>query len=610
MTTSKTPHRSSRRIALGAAAIAMAGLGVAAPAAPAMAAPAVTISPTSPVGGSAFTATWAGVTDGETYRTILTATNAVLDRTNVAEANDCAVGKKAIPTGLTCSLTENTGGTYDLKLLSGDTLLSQAAVTIIAPITIAPSAAPVATDIPASANDVITIRKVDNIDWSYKTGAGAATPVTFAANETSKDVAIVGGSDTVVTATPKAGFVIADGAQSVWTFRLGGTTNVVWVTPAAPTASDQHGTSSDAVVVTKTAGVDWQVNGGPVVTFAANATTASVPVTGATAKVIATALAGYAFDGSVITKNYTVTFSGEPGKERAAGADRMATAVAVSQKFFPNRTEAVYIANGLRFPDALAAGPAAAEASSPLLLTAGDAVPEFVLTEVRRLAPKAIYIVGGSDVVSANVASQLGAIASVTRLAGNDRHATAAEVSKRWTSAATVYLATGRDFPDALSGGSGAAKERMPLLLADLDTVPDVTVTAIRRLAPSKIVLVGGTGVLSDAVERQAKGLAASVVRYSGADRYATSADVVAKVTSVMVPKPTTALLATGRNYPDALAGVPAAAVAKAPLLLTQPNCLPAVMKTVVDGKLALDRVVRLGSAEIVGDFDLSVVCQ
>ncbi len=610
MTTSHTRHRGSRRIAVAAAAIAMAGLGIAAPATPATAAPAVTIVPSAPVAGSAFNANWSGLANGETYRAILTATNAAADRTDVAEANECAAGRQADPTFLTCWLTDNTGGTYDLKLLSGETLVHQVPVTILPSITIPPSSAPVAIDIPASPNDVITIRKVDNIDWSYKTGAGPATPVTFATNETSKDVAVVGGSDTVVTATPKTGFAIAEGTQSSWTFRLGGTTNVVWITPTAPTASDQPGTSNDAVILTKTAGADWRVNGILGATFAENATTALVPFTWSSAKVTATALPGYAFDGSVTTKTYTVTFSGEPRRERVAGADRMATAVAISKKYFPNRTEAVFIANGLRFPDALAAGPAAARAYSPLLLTGGATVPAFVLAEVRRLAPAAIYIVGGPDVLSANVASQLGAIASVTRLAGNDRHATAAEVSKRWTSAATVYLATGRDFPDALSGGSGAAKERMPLLLADLDTIPDVTVTAIRRLAPSKIVLVGGTGVLSDAVERQAKGLAASVVRYAGADRYATSADVVAKVTSVMVPKPTTALLATGRNYPDALAGVPAAAVAKAPLLLTQPNCLPAVMKTVVDGKLALDRVVRLGSAEIVGDFDLSVVCQ
>ncbi len=60
--------------------------------------------------------------------------------------------------------------------------------------------------------------------------------------------------------------------------------------------------------------------------------------------------------------------------ERFGGADRYATAAAVSRRFFPSAST-VFVASGRSFPDALAGGPAAAELDAPLLLTWPDGGP-------------------------------------------------------------------------------------------------------------------------------------------------------------------------------------------------------------------------------------------
>ena len=92
---------------------------------------------------------------------------------------------------------------------------------------------------------------------------------------------------------------------------------------------------------------------------------------------------------------------------RLAGADRYATSVAVSAATFPDGADAVFIATGLAFPDALAAVPAAAAAGGPLLLVPPDELPAVVADEIRRLAPARAVVLGGTGAGSAAVEDEL-----------------------------------------------------------------------------------------------------------------------------------------------------------------------------------------------------------
>jgi len=89
-----------------------------------------------------------------------------------------------------------------------------------------------------------------------------------------------------------------------------------------------------------------------------------------------------------------------------------------------------------------------------------------------------------------------------------------------------VYVATGENFPDALGAAPAAALGRAPILLVAKDSIPTATADELMRLDPDRIVIVGGTGVISAAVEAALGAYAPTVDRIAGADRYQTAAEI------------------------------------------------------------------------------------
>lgn len=90
-------------------------------------------------------------------------------------------------------------------------------------------------------------------------------------------------------------------------------------------------------------------------------------------------------------------------KNRLQGDDRYATAVAASRSAYPGTVNTVYLASGLNFPDALSAGPIAANQGAPLLLTTPWGLPSPVRAELQRLKPERIVLVGGTSSISPSV---------------------------------------------------------------------------------------------------------------------------------------------------------------------------------------------------------------
>ncbi len=286
---------------------------------------------------------------------------------------------------------------------------------------------------------------------------------------------------------------------------------------------------------------------------------------------------------------------------RIAGADRFGTAAAVSATFEPG-VKVAYVATGAAFPDALAAGPAAAVAGGPVLLVdgRGASLPQAVSGELARLKPASIVVVGGPAAVSDGIAAQLAAYAPVRRIAGPDRYATAAAVSASTFApgVAVAYVATGRNFPDALSGGALAGATGVPLLLVDGlgPTLPPATATELARLHPARIVVLGGPAAVSDSIAA-ALGAYGSVTRLWGADRFATSA----AISAAFPPGAPAAYVATGADFPDALAGTAAAARDHGPLLLVRWSQIPDPIAGEL-GRLTPSKIVVLGGLQAVSD--------
>ncbi len=289
---------------------------------------------------------------------------------------------------------------------------------------------------------------------------------------------------------------------------------------------------------------------------------------------------------------------------RFAGEDRFATAARVSSASYAPGVPVAYVAAGTAFPDALAAGPAAAREGGPVLLTLGTSLPSATAGELDRLRPARIVVVGGTAMVSDAVVARLRPYATsgvVTRIAGSDRYATAARTSAAvFTPGVPVaYVATGASFPDALAGGVAAGRQKGPILLVAGGTLPSSTASELARLKPVKIVVLGGAAAVSDAVVSLLRPYATggSVTRLAGSDRYTTAIAVSQATTGNDAPR--TVYVATGANFADGLAGTPAAAKADGPLIILPGGSLPAEVATELR-RLNPPRIIILGGTSSV----------
>lgn len=297
------------------------------------------------------------------------------------------------------------------------------------------------------------------------------------------------------------------------------------------------------------------------------------------------------------------------GTIRLAGPDRHATAAAIAADAFGPGLDAVYVATGADFPDALAAAAVAGGRHAPVLLVTSTSVPASTRNVINQLQPGRIIVVGGPSAVSDTVASALGALApgGVQRIAGVDRYATAAALSRAYfpDGAPIAYLATGAASADATSAAPAAARDGGPVLLTTASTLPDSTAAELERLAPSRVVVVGGPSVVSEAVLAAVTSIlpGATTARLAGNDRYATSAAVAA----TFEPDVPVVYIASGYAFADALTAAAAAGSLGAPVLLSAPTALPAVIRAQIL-RLNPSRAIIAGGTIVVSDAVLRAV--
>lgn len=135
---------------------------------------------------------------------------------------------------------------------------------------------------------------------------------------------------------------------------------------------------------------------------------------------------------------------------------------------------------------------------------------------------------------------------SYKRLSGNDAEDTAVEISKTgWTSgSSTVILTTVANFPDALAGSTLAHQFDAPILLTKAGQLSPSVKKELERLKPSKIIILGGTAVISGNIEKQLKEKYSDVTRLAGWDQYETSAQIAKYFYSVNPNAPKKAVIA------------------------------------------------------------------
>ncbi len=195
----------------------------------------------------------------------------------------------------------------------------------------------------------------------------------------------------------------------------------------------------------------------------------------------------------------------------------------------------------------------------------------------------------------------------VERIGGPDRIHTAAMLSEqKFVAADTVIIATSTKYPDALAAAPWAAQLGGPLLLSATAHLSAPAAAELTRLMPEQVIIVGGYSSISQTVQDEVDALlpGASVLRYGGPDRYATSAmiaDEVVQDSSAEV------FVASGQGFPDALVLSALAARHSAPLVLVKQDEVPAATAAVLAG-MSYDDVYAAGGTSVISDAVLDEV--
>lgn len=260
--------------------------------------------------------------------------------------------------------------------------------------------------------------------------------------------------------------------------------------------------------------------------------------------------------------------------ERIYGQDQIETAVKISQKGWLSAST-VILCEASDFPDCIAATPFAAELNAPILLTGGTAIDQRVRSELTRLNPQKVILLGGTACLRPSIEDELRSLnLTWERIGGYDRYETSILLAQRLTSDSLI-LANGDDFPDALSAATFAGIKKIPIVLTS-KTLPNSIIEYYQEAAPQHLIVVGGEAVISS--EDLTKNNFVVETRLAGYDRYETNAKVIAFSQDAYATSDL--FIASGLTFPDALTGTSLAAKFKTPLLITEKDDIPPAIYT------------------------------
>jgi putative cell wall-binding protein len=249
-----------------------------------------------------------------------------------------------------------------------------------------------------------------------------------------------------------------------------------------------------------------------------------------------------------------------------AGNDRVTTAAAIALNTYPQGSAGVIVASGSTAPDALSAAGLSGALGYPILLNTGTGLSTVTEQAIVALSDGVedfeIIVMGGESAVSASAYNALSKYVQneyyITRLDGQTRYETSAVAwlygSSRGLWSDTAIVVTGTNYPDALSIAAYSAWSSSPILLCPGNELGSSVKNALQLGGFKHVVIVGGTGAVSDSAMSEAAAIVNDVIRLGGNTRYATNL----KVAKWCLEQGMTlqgCAIATGQNFPDALAG-------------------------------------------------------
>lgn len=299
---------------------------------------------------------------------------------------------------------------------------------------------------------------------------------------------------------------------------------------------------------------------------------------------------------------------------RYAGVDRYETARAIAKATYTTVGEAV-VTSGEVFPDALAASYLAGNVAGPILLTRRDTLPAVTATTLKDLGVTKVTLVGGEQAISKAVEDQLKASYAVTRLSGADRYETARAVATSQPAAnvgsvggkKTALVASGENFPDALAGGAPAFAKKFPMVLTTAGALSPAAAAALDALVIKHVILLGGTSAVTSATQAAIEAKGITVERIAGANRSDTAAKLAEYALVQLGFSNSQVVLASGRSFPDALAGAPNAGKSLTPVLLMG-SVPPETAGYVRNHNSTISALNVYGGTAVIADTDVQEV--
>lgn len=280
----------------------------------------------------------------------------------------------------------------------------------------------------------------------------------------------------------------------------------------------------------------------------------------------------------------------EPVITSINGTDKYDTSIKFSQMAYKT-ADTVIIATGDSFADALCVVPLAKYNKAPILFVnnAEKTLDAALLQEMKRLGATHAIIVGGIGAISQEIQDKLvQKQLNVERIGGADRYETSYLIAKKLPASKTIAIVTGENYADALSVSPAAGYMGIPIILNPYNSESTYVRKYITENNVTTTYVLGSEGVIS----REAVKNTPNVIRIGGKDRYETNKLVLKQF------KPTgkNLIVATGKDYSDALIGGAYAANDNSSLLLVGDTLTKDIEESIVNTNY--ENHIMLGNTE------------
>ncbi|WP_246615363.1 cell wall-binding repeat-containing protein [Clostridium thailandense] len=303
-------------------------------------------------------------------------------------------------------------------------------------------------------------------------------------------------------------------------------------------------------------------------------------------------------------QNWAPLKSKQYTSKRLSGLDRFETAKSIAEEFNNSKVGNVLITSGYTFTNALSGSVLAQKLKAPILLSGtNDSENTSAIDYVRNHLDKngVIYILGNEGNTNESIIVSLKSLgySNIKILQDGEKYGSIKAINDEIAAphGTPIVIASGNLFADGLSISAVAAAKGYPIVLSDTDALPTESEETIKKINPSKIYIIGGTGAISDTVKDNVKKLVGisnnNIVRIWGEDRYSTSINIAKQFNL----NGNVITLASGVDFPDALAGSILSAKLNAPLILISDDNNE--QKKFIDSGDYSDEIVFGGTASV-----------